>query len=180
MMMEVLKSVIGVLDMDGFEVDGEFYCKELGMMRIDDVQASSYLFHIPLRWGDLSERARRQCRFVTRNVHYLPFRVPEGVFARDLDELNEVIIDFYDQNRVDGDSRLAYKGGHYERDLLTRLGLPHLDLERIGCPKAEKLIDDLDWVETCGNHLFGRNNYKHCPKIEVEAFVHWFNTKLYD
>ena len=45
--MEVLRYVLGVLDMDGFYIEGRFYCKELGMWRVGDVYAKSYFF---LHW----------------------------------------------------------------------------------------------------------------------------------
>ena len=70
-------------------------------------------------------------------------------------------------------SVLAYKGGHYERDLLNRLNIPSVNLEIYGCPKAERLFDELGWIETCGNHIPGRYQYKHCPKVEVEAYNCW-------
>jgi hypothetical protein len=43
-------------------------------------------------------------------------------------------------------------------------------LECFNCPKAEKLFDQLIWLETCGNHLES-NAYQHCAKVEVEAFA---------
>ena len=64
--MEVLRYVLGVLDMDGFYIEGRFYCKELGMWRVGDVYAKSYFFDIGVKWGELNEKARRQCRYVIR------------------------------------------------------------------------------------------------------------------
>ena len=58
-MMEVLKNVIGVLDMDGFEIDNVFFCKELGLLRVGDTCAKSYFFNIGVKWDALSERAKR-------------------------------------------------------------------------------------------------------------------------
>ena len=50
-------------------------------------------------------------------------------------------------------STIAYKGGHYEKDLLKHIHVPSINLEDFGCPKAEFLFDQLVWLETCGNHL---------------------------
>ena len=30
-----------------------------------------------------------------------------------------------------------------------------------------------------GNHLRGRDTYKHCPKVEVEAYECWLTKNLY-
>ena len=74
--------------------------------------------------------------------------------------------------KQDANSVIAYKGEHYEIDLLANLNIPSMDLECFGCPKAGQLIDQLIWVETCGNHLTS-NAHLHCPKVEVEAFGQW-------
>jgi hypothetical protein len=42
-------------------------------------------------------------------------------------------------------------------------------------PKAEKLMDELVWLETCGKHLTA-NAYQHCPK--VKAFGLWLEKKV--
>ena len=34
---------------------------------------------------------------------------------------------------------VAYKGGHYEKDLLSVLHIPHCNLETWGCPKIEEV-----------------------------------------
>jgi hypothetical protein len=86
--MEVLRNVLGVLDMDGFYIEG--YCKELGMWRVGDVYAKSYFFYIGVKWGELNEKARRQCRYVIWNVHRLPFGVPEGSKAVGLGRLDGI------------------------------------------------------------------------------------------
>ena len=68
---------------------------------------------------------------------------------------------------------LNFKGGHYERDiLLASLPIPAVNLEFFNCPKAEKLFDQLMWLETCGNHLES-NAYQQCAK--VEAFAMWLH-----
>jgi hypothetical protein len=61
---------------------------------------------------------------------------------------------------------------HYERDLLASLRIPAVNLECFNCPKAEKIFEQLIWLETCGNH-FESNAYQHCAKVEVEAPAMW-------
>ena len=79
---------------------------------------------------------------------------------------------FYNSVKTSNLNTIAYKGGHFERDLLEHLQIPSIDLERLGCPKAEFLFDGLVWLETCGHH-FETHSYQHCPKVEVEAFGKW-------
>ena len=51
-----------------------------------------------------------------------------------------------------------------------------INLETLGCPKADHLFKNLIWLETCGHHI-GADPYKHCPKVEVEAFGAWLKEK---
>ena len=67
---------------------------------------------------------------------------------------------------------IAYNGGRIEKDLLKKTGIPFVNRESFGCPKAEHLFDDLVWLETYGNRT-EPNAYQHCAKVEVEAFGHW-------
>ena len=172
-----LSNVVGVIDMDGFMINGRFYCKELGVLRVGDAAARSFLFDLGVRWGDLTAKDRRTCRYVTQFIHKLPFGVPRGAEAFEISALGQIVVKFYQRARQNGSSVIGYKGGHYEKDLLASLGVPSLNLESFGCPKAEGLIERLVWLETCGNHT-AANAYLHCPKVEVEAFGHWMQDTL--
>jgi hypothetical protein len=61
--------------------------------------------------------------------------------------------------------------------MFVRLGVPSVNLEIYGCPKADKLFDELGWLETCGAHT-SRKHYQHCAKVEVEAYGVWLNENL--
>ncbi len=76
-------------------------------------------------------------------------------------------------------SSIAYKGGCIERDLLNKLNIPSINLQSYGCPKAEKLMDNLIWLDTCGNHLTSMA-YQYCPKLEVEAYGLWLRKQIYE
>ena len=75
-------------------------------------------------------------------------------------------------------SSIAYKGGRIERDLLNKPNIPSIDLQNYGCPKAEKLVDNMVWLETCGKHLTSMV-YQHCPKVEVEVCGLWLQKQIY-
>ena len=113
---------------------------------------------------------------VMRNIHKLPFGVPCGVKACKITELGGIVCDFYSEIKQSERSKLAYKGGHYEKGLLAKLNIPSINLENFGCPKAEVLINELVWLETCGNHTVA-GAYAHCAKLEVEAYAQWLGKK---
>ena len=156
--------------MDGFTVAKKFYCKELGVLKVDKDVGDSYLFDIGIRWQDLTSKEQKHSMFLTRNIHKLPFGVSRGSNPIPLANLNTIVKRFYDGVKQNKHSTIAYKGGHFERDLLKQLQIPSTNLEDFGCPKAEFLFNRLVWQETCGYHL-GTHAYQHCPK--VEAFGSW-------
>ena len=96
-----------------------------------------------------------------KHIHKLPFGVPSGVLAYELSALQEIVTEFYREVKRNERSTMAYKGGHFEKDLLARLHIPSLNLECFGCSKVGELIDQMIWVETCGNHTMC-NAYLHC------------------
>ena len=102
--------------------------------------------------------------FTKSDSHHRPTNQPTVPLFR----LPDIVKEFFSEP----DALVAYKGGHFEKDLLRRVGIPSINLESSGCPKAEVLFKDLGWVETCGHHLTP-NAYHHCPKVEVEAFAMW-------
>ena len=163
--------------MDGFTINKIFYCKELGIIRMGEAMAKS--IDTGIRWVDLSPKDKAMCNYVIQKIHKLPFGVPQGVDARSLSTLGSIVVDAYRGMKQNERSTVAYKGGHYEKDLLASLGILSVNLEEFGCPKAEVLIKQMDWLETCGNHIVSEA-YSHCPKVEVEAYAQWLeNNELF-
>ena len=107
-----------------------------------------------------------------RKIHKLPFGVPCGVGASEVAALEDIVESFYCEVKQNDSLVLAYKSGHYERDLLASLAIPAVNLENVGCPKAGELFNDLIWLETCRHHM-ANEAYWHCPKVEVEAYAQW-------
>ena len=172
-----LNDVVGIIDMDGFMINEQFYCKELGIIKLGDASARSFFFDICVQWDELSVKDKKMCQYTIRKIHKLPFGVPRGVNAKNLSALEGIVVDAYTEMRHDGRAFLAYKGGHYERDLLAKLGIPAANLKNFHCPKAEVLIKQLIWLETCRRHT-SDDAYNHCSKVEVEAFALWLENKM--
>ena len=77
--MACLSEVVGVIDMDGFQINKRFYCKELGIIELGDVSARSFFFDIGVRWNELSREDKKTWQYTIRKIHKLPFGVPRGV-----------------------------------------------------------------------------------------------------
>ena len=175
-MLSSLNSIVGIIDMDGFMINKRLKisgCKELGIIKLGDASARSFFFDIGVQWDELSVKDKKTCQYTIWKIHKLPFGVPRGVNAKNLSALEGIVVNAYTEMRHDGRAFMAYKGGHYERDLLAKLGIPEVNLENFDCPKAEVVIKQLIWLETCGRHTVP-DTYAHCPK----AFEHWLQNKL--
>ena len=79
--------IVAILDMDGFQIGGKFFFKELGLLKVGSKKATSYFFDISLRWDALTAKDKRTCGYVIRNIHKLPFGVPRGWKAMPLEQL---------------------------------------------------------------------------------------------
>ena len=114
-----------------------------------------------------------------QNIHHLPFELPSDTSAINLAHIPSIIQNFYEERKTHSASTLAFKGGQQEKRLSEMLRIPRINLEDLGCPKAEHLFAESGWLETCGRHLPLKDNYKHCPKVETEAFGMWLQRQSF-
>ena len=124
--------------------------------------------------GTSSTRKTKE-RVTSSRKRYINSRLEcraRGTKAFQISDLQAIVDNFYREIQIDSNSTIAFKGGHYERDLLASIRIPAVNLECFNCPKAEKIFDQLIRLETCGNHLES-DAYQHCAKVEVEAFAMW-------
>ena len=161
-----MNTIVGIIDMDGFTANKTFHCRELGLINVNEDTGISYHFNTGLNWSDLSLKDRKSCAYVCHHIVKLPFTARQEL---PLSNLPTIVKDFYADMKTSKTSTLAYKGGHFEKDILRNLNIPSLNLELFGCPKVDHLFDNLIWLETCGKH-FDINPHRHCPKVEVEVY----------
>ena len=75
------------------------------------------------------------------------------------------VVALYRKYRTKTMGVIGYKGGHVEKDLLQRLGIPSVNLEEFGCPKFEHLmVPDFNPVEGCGFHV----RQSHCAMVKCD------------
>ena len=163
--------------MGGFLINKKFFCKELGIIRVGDLAAHSYFFDIGVNWLDLSANDRKSCTFMMKHTHKLPFSVPSGVSPLPLGTLEDIVVKLYQETMQNENSIIAYKGGCFKKDLLASHGIPSVNLERFGCPKASSIIKTMVWLETCSHYLVP-DAFEHCPKVEVEAYTQWLGNVI--
>lgn len=168
-----------IIDMDGFQLDQKFLVKELAVATLNENRVESYYYKVG-NYYELTEYNQRQVRFVKNHIHGLLFKDLPG------DEEQAAVWDRVESLAEQADmvdARIAYKGGHFEKDILKKLGYAHLgfNLEDLDCPKVEKLLAQMPYHldESCNRHgrimpLRNKNVglvAAHCPKMEVRCFM---------
>ena len=156
-----------IIDLEGFNLSSGFFVRELGWCTNQGENDSQH-FYSRLRYKDLNYKDRRTVHYVYKHIHGLRFEAPFREAALPQRDVEGVICALYRGGLI------AYKGGHLEKDLLDKLGLPSINLEELGCPKADSL-----WSKTenhgacCGHHKKDLFKMEHCPKQETFLFFQW-------
>ena len=86
-----------------------------------------------------------------------------------LQRLDDIVKERYPRFQLNDESAVAYKGGHLERDLLERLQIPSIYLEKWGCPKVKTQLPLINNCLACEHHVITKNA-EHCPKTEVKPY----------
>ena len=170
-------NIIGILDLDGFFVQKTFFCRELGIITHEDTYGTSFHFNTTLHYEELNEKDKTNVNFLQNNIHGLSLSDENGL---DQGMVDTIIKKFYTALKINNESVIAYKGGFTEKNLLAKLKIPTINLELYGCPKADNIFPEMVWLESCGQHNLLKNTtdtYRHCPKVEVEAYLHWLMNK---
>lgn len=149
-----------------------FYARELGWRRSTE-QRGNIKYKIPYFFKQLSPQDQGTANYVIKHVHGLPFHDHPSEQAKPQAYLQTDISQLYEHFRNEEQDVVGFKGGHVEKGMLDYLDIPHLNLERWGCPKFELLSDQgFADIQDCGCHRVG-----HCSTVECEAFWNWLEHK---
>ena len=111
-------------------------------------------FKPEVRYNSLSPRDKRTVSYVFHNIHALPFEARSQENAAE-GYLVEFVVKTLHEKVSSLDKDVAYKGGTIEKQLLSRLNIPHVDLEAYDCPKANCLLwNGFEPLFDCGHHTF--------------------------
>ena len=170
----MLSHVCLVLDLEGFEVQGQFLVRELGWCDWTG-QHWGHSHYYPTRPYPEAWKDKRLIRFVRRHIHGLPYTPAHRQQARPAAHLEQDVKDLVHKFQQPDKTVVAYKGRHYEKELLQRWGIPHFNLEQAQCPKFDTMTR-LCRPTSCGCHDHPCRH--HCPQIECYHFVHWMRGQL--
>ena len=161
-----------IIDLEGFYLSRGFFVRELGWCTIQGENDSQH-FYSRLHYKDLNYKDRRTVNYVYKHIHGLRFEATYREAALPQRDVDAIVRALYRGGLV------AYKGGHLEKDLLDKMGLPSVNLEDFGCPKADLLWSKTeDHGKSCGHHKKQTFKLVHCPKQETFLFFQWLQNKL--
>ena len=165
--------------MDGFQLRDKmgvqhFVCKELGISFLYKEQCSRFTFRVG-EYYQLLPSCKAVVRWTMRNIHGLRFEdkagdLPQEALPAVLKELCTIGVNESGRNVI------AYKGGHFESDLLQAAGIQCYNLEELGCPKYRELLKMFDVLSapSCGLHCYAYDHIAvHCPVAETMLFRKW-------
>ena len=171
-----LNDICLVLDLDGFSssIQG-FIPREMGFSVVHDPKDyGSYHYHPWVPYKELTKKEKQTARYVQKYIHGMTY-YPQDHKGRSYRQLFQDIHQLYDRSKTTNRLYVAYKGGTIEKELLTKMKIPCLNLELFGCPKFDSLLK-LCSVGTCGHHY---DPFKHhCPKVECYHFAQWIRCQL--
>lgn len=162
-----------VIDLEGFFLGKHFYVRELGYT-IRSGESGVVFFAMPVAYDALSPHHRRIAQYTTRHVHGLPWVPAPEELALPQDRLPDIVRTLHLAHGTPRHHVVAFKGGHIERDLLTALHIPHVDLEQFGCPKTSLLRTQFPDRElwTCDHHPT-----THCGQTDAQLYWTWWARK---
>jgi hypothetical protein len=169
-----------ILDIEAFSYNGTHLIKELGIILVYDKPIFNYKFKLPIRFAQLSDKARRSAIYCTNFIHGMRFEntTSDLKYA----ECKSILLNIQDQIEWNGFKYIAYKGGIIERKLLNSLHIPCVDLEKYGCPRFTELLNDYELTRAvqCNAHRFAKPGIAvHCPNIEISLFKTWLQSSKF-
>ena len=166
-----LRQVCMILDIEGFVLRGNrVIVREVGWCGMNGF-SDSFHFKPEVQYNSLSPRDKRTVSYVFHNIHALPFEARSQENAAEGYLVEFVVKTLHEKlSSLDKDV-VAYKGGTIEKQLLSRLNIPHVDLEAYDCPKANCLLwNGFEPLFDCGHHT---HSHSHCPRVETYLFYQW-------
>ena len=168
-----------LIDFDGFQVPDRFgsqrfLCKEMAVTYLYKAETTRYTFQVG-NFYDLPPKTRKTVSWVMRNIHGMRFidtsaDLPQHALGPLLSAIQASCI--VDSNRP----CIGYKGGHFERDILRSVGIPHYNLENVGCPRYDELLRlyNVHSTPSCGLHCYALpGKIVHCPIAKTMLFRKW-------
>ena len=167
---ESLHKVCLLLGFEGFYIQNQYYCRELGWSAVKEGACGNIKYRMPMTLQQIKGRDRLNVTYLTARVHGLAFDDDPGEEAKPYTCFEQDVQDLYHKYKTDDQPWVAYKGGQAVKDTLKKLGIEAINLEHWGCKKIQSLLDpDTEPPEEdCGHHERG-----YCAAVKCNTFRQW-------
>ena len=167
---DMIHHICGVLDLEMFCHGSLQRVREIGFISLSSSEPVNLQVnpgHLPLN----DPKVRRTLYYLRNNVHGLSFHPRRGHFTINQNVVPIMIRALYQNSKTKSRTVIAYKGGVYEKQLLSSLDIPHFNLEDLGnCPSYRYAED---FYPNCGWHVHSPTGYLHCASSEVKFYQEW-------
>ncbi|XP_066585499.1 uncharacterized protein [Prorops nasuta] len=177
--MHHLRDITHIIDVDGFIVNKKIVYKQVAIKNIYSNLTHYGAFKVNGSMNTLSIADRKTASFVFNNVHGIVY----GNTGNERYSQNEIYDFLKIIERDNVQPVVAYKGGHFERDLLNIMNINNVNLENFNCPKFDFLNEYIKTdIIPCDLHKIKikRKSQKavHCMKQEVNVFAKWVRKQI--
>ena len=156
-------------DLEGFFINKKFDARELGYFSSNQ-EHGSHAFFVTVRLSHktLCDKDKRTVNFVISKIHGLSYQPSQTEHEQNPRIVGTLIKDLYQDYSTVEKTVVGYKGGHVEKDVLTQLDIPSLNLETVGVSQILYIKPPLTIVTqlrfSCRRHMH------HCLVTECTAF----------
>ena len=123
-----------ILDLEGFFINKTFHARELGYFTWNQ-EHGCHAFFVPAPYKTLCGKDKGTVNFVICKIQWLSYQPSQIQHTQNPRIVDTLIKDLHQDYLTAEKTMVGYKGGHVEKDVLTQLNTPSLNLEIVGCPK---------------------------------------------
>lgn len=154
-----------IIDFEGFQLSrGDFVIKELAFFSTNDCPSwGVWYFEPPKPFDDLTFNLRKQCVWVTTNIHRMNWQ--EGSLP--YSNVKKIIFLLFEMF-----THVYVKGLQKVKFLEMVTGYKCINLEDFSCPKVEELFPSYSF---CSVH---EPNFKHCAVAKTTAYASFLKKYL--
>jgi hypothetical protein len=135
--MEKINEICGVIDAQGFTVNGEFYIREISV--VSDFLKQTELCNTNLKYPDMSKKDRKNNLYVANNILGLSLGNQKDDLPRGIEHGNHKVLIMYEKIRTPNRPYVAVKNDQIIEEL-EKWGIPYMNIGDYGCPKIEDLV----------------------------------------
>jgi len=167
-----LQDVSIILDFEGFKFPGKIIYRELSWVHLHKNLSDSYNIYTPgILYKNLNPNDQRTVRFCTHQLTGLFIADKPQKYGKwkSSEELKAYLLSLYKEHGC----YFGFKGGDMEKILLEELGIPFIDIEKLGVPKSSKI----GRIKNCRNHI---GEIKHYSLCDVNLYKYAIKNKIFD